>query len=133
MAHRLEDLPIYPRLLDFREAVAALSRRPSFVRNRVLANQIERANFGVLAKITEGFEYPTDRALGNYLYLAKGSIAELLSHLGLAQKQGMLTSEELSDFCRRGHELQRMLGGWIKYLARCNWRDRGRHGIDDRG
>ena len=27
-----------------------------------------------------------------------------------------------------GEELQRMLGGWIEYLARSNWKDRGRHG-----
>jgi hypothetical protein len=26
-----------------------------------------------------------------------------------------------------GEELMRMLGGWIAYLARCDWKDRGRH------
>jgi hypothetical protein len=31
---------------------------------------------------------------------------------------------------RAGEEVGRMLGGWIKYLARCDFKDRGRHGLN---
>ena len=43
-----------------------------------------------------------------------------------AERRGGLTSAEYSQCAALGAEIQRMLGGWIKYLRRCDFKDRGR-------
>ena len=77
--------------------------------------------------MSEGFEQPTDKAVEKYLFDAKGSAAEVLARLETGQRKGCITSDELARCKATGGELLRMLGGWIKYLARCDWKDRGRH------
>jgi len=127
MAQKLEELPIYPKVLQFCKAVSALLPRPAFGRNRKLADQIETANDSILSNLSEGFEQPTDKAVGSYLFVAKASAAEVLARLEAAQRKGWLTPAELAECKSLGEELQRILGGWIKYLTRCDWKDRGKH------
>ena len=100
--------------------------RPSFGRNRKLHDQIADANESILANMEEGFEQSSDAVLANYLYTSKGSIAEVIVRLKAAERRGWVTPEEYSQCASQGAEIQRMLGGWIKYLRRCDFKDRGR-------
>jgi hypothetical protein len=52
-----------------------------------------------------------------------------VSRLKAAKKRGWITAEQCSACAALGEEIGRMLGGWIKYLARCDDKDRGRHGL----
>lgn len=130
MANKLEKLPIYPKAVAFSVAVTALLDRPAFSKNCKLRDQIDSANDSILSNMSEGFEQPTDKAVEKYLFDAKGSAAEVLTRLATAQRKGCITTEEFARCKTLGDELQRMLGGWIKYLARCDWKDRGRHARD---
>ena len=76
--------------------------------------------------MAEGFEQSTDAVLANYLYTSKASIAEVVARLKGAQRRGWVTAAECAQCAALGDEIQRMLGGWIKYLKRCDWKDRGR-------
>jgi len=77
--------------------------------------------------MAEGFEQSTDAGVANFLCMAKGSVAEAVTRLKSAQRRGWLTAEECNQCAAMADEIGRMLGGWIKYLARCDWKDRGRH------
>ena len=57
---------------------------------------------------------------------SKGSIAEVVVRLKGAERRGWVTRAECSQCAALGAEIQRMLGGWIKYLKRCDFKDRGR-------
>ena len=126
MAHRLEELPVYLKAREFNVAVAAIIARPPFGRNRKLHEQLADANESILANMEEGFEQSTDAVLANYLYTSKGSIAEVVVRLKGAERRRWLTPAEYSQCARLGAEIQRMLGGWIKYLKRSDFKDRGR-------
>ena len=126
MANTLQELPVYLKAREFHVAVAAIIARPAFGRNRKLHEQIADANESILANMEEGFEQSTDAVLANYLYTSKGSIAEVVVRLKGAERRGWLTSAEYSQCAALGAEIQRMLGGWIKYLRRCDFKDRGR-------
>jgi four helix bundle protein len=76
--------------------------------------------------MAEGFEQSTDAAVAKYLYTAKGSVAEVATRLKGAQGYGWVTAEECAECTAMADEIGRMLGGWIKYLSRCDWKDRGR-------
>ena len=125
MANRLEELPIYSKANEFWAEANAL-QVPAVGGNRKLREQIEEANDSVLANLSEGFEQPTDKALENYLFHAKGSVAEVLSRLLSARRKGCISAQDHLRCRRMGDELLRILGGWIAYLARCDWKDRGR-------
>ena len=126
MAYKLEEMSVYLKACEFSIAVTAIIHRPAFGRNRKLKDQIADANESILSNMAEGFEQSTDAAVANYLYLAKGSVAEVVTRLKSAHRRGWLTAEESAKFSAEGDEIGRMLGGWIKYLARCDWKDRGR-------
>jgi four helix bundle protein len=127
MAHKLEEMKVFLKARDFSDAVTAIIARPVFEKNRKLKDQIAAASASILSNMSEGFEQSTDAALANYLYIAKGSLAEVVTRLKSAHRCGWLTAEECAQCATVGDEIGRMLGGWIKHLARCNWKDRGRH------
>jgi four helix bundle protein len=127
MAKKLEELPVFLKARDFSVAVTEIIERSVFGKNRRLKDQIVEANESILSNLAEGYEQSTDAALANYLYIAKGSVAEVVTRLKSAQRRGYLTADECAKQTATGDEIGRMLGGWIKYLARCDWKDRGRH------
>jgi len=127
MAQKLEDFPVYRKAQEFQVAVNAIIDRPAWGRNRKLREQIAEATESVLANMEEGYEQSTDAGLAKYLYTSKGSAAEAVGRLRSGARRRWLTQQELAQCAKMGEEIQRMLGGWIKYLARCDWKDRGRH------
>jgi four helix bundle protein len=127
MAHKLEELPIYPKVVEFWNAVNALLDKPRLRSNRDLHGQISRAIDSVPSNMVEGFEQGTDRAFANFLTYSKGSVAEVLKRLKQAYFKKYITADELAPVLEAGAELGKMLGGFIKYLRRCDWTDRGPH------
>ena len=125
MAKRIEDLPVYQHAVRFCDANDAILLRPALRRNRKLWDQIAEANDSILSNMREGFELSTDDAFANMLTYAKGSCAEVLTRLFRAHRRRCLTLGEFEAQRRNGEELQRMLGGFIKYLRTSGFKDRG--------
>ena len=125
MANKIEDLPIYSKVEAFWSAVNALLERPAFGRDRDLRDQISRANDSIPANMVEGFEQGSDRAFANFLTHSKASLAEVLNRLRIAYFKRVITAAELQRRLAAGEELGKMLGGFIKYLRRTDWKHRG--------
>jgi four helix bundle protein len=128
MARKVDELPVYCAAQSFSAAVSAYLRRPALCKDRDLRDQIARALDSLEANIEEGFEQGTDRAFARYLTHSKGSVGELQGHLRRARRKAYLTEAELEPLLHQAESLGRMLGGFIKYLHGCDWKDRGRHG-----
>jgi four helix bundle protein len=127
MAHKIEELPIYSKVSEFCGAVNALLDKPRMGKDCDLHKQLSRANESIPSNMVEGFEQGTDRAFANYLTISKGSLAESLKWLKKAYFKRYITADELERCVAAGEELGKMLGGFIKYLRRCDWTDRGSH------
>jgi four helix bundle protein len=130
MAKRLEELPVFQSAVRFCDAVTAILGRPGFGKDRDLKDQIDEANDSITANMREGFEQSTGALFAKYLYYSKGSLGEVLARLHRAHSKKYLTKNELDPMIASGEELGRMLGGFIRYLARSNFKDRGRHNLD---
>src|SRR6185436_19858418 len=126
MAKKLEELPVFQKAEEFCVAVTAILKRPELQRNRNLHKQIDEANDSIVANMREGFEMGSDASLAHYLTYAKGSLAEVRGRLRRASSKGYITKEEFKVQDDRGEEIAKMLGGWIKYLDRSDFKDRGR-------
>jgi len=81
----------------------------------------------ITANMSEGFEQSTDAAFARYLYISKGSVAEVLTLLIASRRRRCISAEEFAPLRESGETLGRMLGGFIKYLERSGFKDRGRH------
>jgi four helix bundle protein len=130
MAHKLEELPIYHKAEAFWSAVNATLDIARLRRDRKLHEQISAANDSITSNMVEGFEQGSDRAFANFLTHSKASLAEVLKRLKQAYFKKHIAKEDLDPHLSSGEELGKMLGGFIKYLRRCDWDDRGSHDRD---
>jgi len=129
MANKLEELPLYQEVLKFWDAVNEILSTPALRRDRKLHEQIESANDSVDSNMKEGFEQPTDASFGNFVFTAKGSTEEVITRMREARKKGEITDEQLARVVELGEPLGKMMGGFIKYLAKSGFTDRGRHAV----
>ena len=127
MAKKLEELPIYSKVVEFSNAITAILDKPGLRREWKLRGQIVEATDSIGANMEEGFEQGTDRGFARYVTISKASTAEVVGHLKRAHRKGHISADDLKPRVSMGEELGRMLGGFIKYLHRSDFKDRGRH------
>lgn len=129
MAKKLEELPMYSKVLEFWNAVSAILKNSHLRRNRKLFDQIDSANDSIDSNLKEGFEQPTDASFARFVYTAKGSLEEVVARLRQAARKGLITDADLARIEELAEPLGKMMGGFIKYLRASGFTDRGRHGV----
>ena len=127
MAKKIEDLLIHSKVEAFWSAINAILDKPAVRKDSDLHDEISRANESIPSNMVEGFEQGTDRAFAHFLTYSKGSIAEVLKRLRKAYYRRYIEADELNARIAQGEELGKMLGGFIKYLQECDFKDRGHH------
>ncbi len=79
-------------------------------------DQIQRAAISVSNNIAEGFERQGNKELRNFLYIAKGSCAEVRSMLYIALELKYMQTNEFDKLCSLTNEISKILSGFIKTL-----------------
>jgi four helix bundle protein len=81
-----------------------------------LRDQIHSAAVSIMSNIAEGFSRRTTKEFVQFLFVAKGSAAEVESQLYVALDQGYIDREKFDDFYSKSDEVARLISGFIKYL-----------------
>jgi len=126
MAHKVEEFPVFLLAQEFTIAVTAILDRSTLRRNSKLYDQILNANESILANMDEGFDQESDDEFARFLYYSKGSTAEVMRRLRRAAANGQVRRDDVETLAPRADRIGRELGGFIKYLRRSGFRDRGR-------
>jgi four helix bundle protein len=126
MAHKVEELPVFSLAQEFTIAVTAILDRSTLRRDSKLFEQIANANESILSNMDEGFDQESDDAFAKYLYYSKGSIAEVMRRLRRAAIRGQVQHDDVATLAPKADQIGRELGGFIKYLRRSGFKDRGR-------
>lgn len=79
-------------------------------------DQIQRAAVSIMNNIAEGFERKTNKELGNFLFIAKGSCGELRSMLYLALELDYIPKQEYEKLNNLSLEISKITSGLIKTL-----------------
>lgn len=79
-------------------------------------DQIQRAAVSILNNIAEGFERKSNKEFINFLFIAKGSCAEVRSMLYLSEDLGFLTSIRAENLRNQAEIVSKKLSVLIKYL-----------------
>jgi four helix bundle protein len=94
-----------------------LVRTPSFVPNRNLANQMERASISVLSNFAEGYERDGNAEFIQFLSFSKGSVGELRAQLIYSLDVGLIPESRYEELDIMGVSAARLLGGLSRYLT----------------
>ncbi len=78
--------------------------------------QLQRAAVSITNNIAEGFERRGNKELRQFLYIAKGSRAEVRSMLYVGVELGYLHKDTFEKLKNDTLEISRMLSGFIKTL-----------------
>lgn len=111
---RFEDVVAWQKARALNVAVYRLTRTEPFVRDFGLASQIQRATISVMANIAEGFERGSLTEFNQFLSIAKGSCAEVRSHLYAAFDVGYIDEPTFLALKSQAEEV----GGLLRALRR---------------
>lgn len=75
-----------------------------------------------MANIAEGFERDGTAEFVQFLAVAKGSAAEVVSHLYIASDQGYIAQEDFDRLAAKATEVGRMIAVLMTYLRRSGTR-----------
>lgn len=91
----------------------------SFPKNEIygLVSQLQRAAVSVPANIAEGYERNHRKEYVQFLFVSKGSLGEVETHLLLAKDLGYLSEDDYSAIEAIRSETTRLLKGLIKSLS----------------
>jgi four helix bundle protein len=113
------------RILKFEDIVAwQKSKEVNIIIYKLFKNcrdfgfrdQIQKASVSIMNNIAEGYERSGNNEFKKFLYIAKGSCAEVRSMLYLAMDLNYITEEEFNDAYSKTLEIGKMLSGFIKTL-----------------
>lgn len=96
---------------------ATKAKRP-FWNDYKFKEQITSAAVSVMSNIAEGFSRHTKKEFVQFLFIAKGSCAEVQSQLYVALDQGYISENNFKEFYIKAEEVARILSGFITYLLK---------------
>ncbi len=79
-------------------------------------SQIQRAVISIINNIAEGFERKGDKEFKHFLFIAKGSCAEVRSMLYIALDLNYITKSQFINNYNLSIEISKLLSGFIKTL-----------------
>lgn len=110
------DLIVWQRGMKVAEGVYLLTRQFPREEQFGLTSQMRRAAVSVPANVAEGHGRGTRAAYAGFLRISRGSLKELETHLILAKRLGITTSEKVDELLFDTDEIGRMLQTLITRL-----------------
>jgi four helix bundle protein len=115
--NRFEDIKAWQEARELVKLVYnAIAANKEFTKDFRLANQILASAVSTMANIAEGFSRQSRKEFIQFLFIAKGSAAEIQSHLYVAFDLSYINQKNFEEIYDRADKVSRMLSNFIKYL-----------------
>lgn len=115
-----EEIIAWQKARELNKYIYQVTAKESFKKDFDLVRQIRRASISISSNIAEGFERNSDKEFIYFLYVAKGSSAEVRSQLYLALDLKYISEDEFKDLVLNVSDISKLLSGLIKYLDKSN-------------
>ncbi len=116
--HVFEDLIAWQKARSLTRVIYGISNKGEFKRDFRLSRQIQAAASSIMANIAEGFDRGSRGDFHQFLCVAKGSCAEVRSHLYAALDAGYLSQEEFESLRKQALETSWIIGALRSAVAR---------------
>jgi len=81
-----------------------------------LKSQVQSSAVSIMSNIAEGFSRNSNKEFVRFLFIAKGSLAELQSQLYVALDQKYIDPDQFNELYARADHIARLLSRFITYL-----------------
>lgn len=115
---RFEDLIAWQKARALNARLGEVMDQGKFARSWALKDQIERAAASVMANIAEGFDRSGSAEFMHALSIAKGSCAEVRSHLYVALDRSLIDAAAFERLQSDTLEVIRLVAGLRASIAR---------------
>lgn len=107
-------LLVWQKSRDLAVCIYKLTRQGNIARDYGFIDQIRRAAVSIPSNIAEGDERNSDKESAHFLYISKGSLAEVITQLEIAYQIGYITIDQWQMLDTECASIGRMLGALIK-------------------
>jgi len=114
MGNGFRELQVWQRSKDLAVYIYRVTNENMFGKDFGLRDQIRRAAVSVASNIAEGDERDTNKDSVRFLYMAKGSLAEIITQTIIAKEIGYLKDNEFGHIINECETIGKMLGKLIK-------------------
>jgi four helix bundle protein len=115
--NRFEDIEVWKLSREFVKEIYSITNEGLFTRDFGLRDQIRRASIFIMSNISEGFERKGKKEFVHFLYLSKGSAAEIRSQLYAAFDLKYINRTTFENLFNKIELISKSLSGFIKYLT----------------
>jgi four helix bundle protein len=116
---RFEELEAWKEARVLVSQIYALSKKTvDFGRDYRFRDQLTAASISAMSNIAEGFSRRANRAFVQFLFIAKGSCAEVQSLLYVALAQRHTTASDFQRLYTQAEKVARLTSGLITYLLK---------------
>jgi four helix bundle protein len=115
-----EDLKVWQKARILSKDIHHLTKTNDYTGDLSLKRQIKNSSGSIMDNIAEGFERGGNKEFIQFLYIAKGSCAELRSQLYRSLDTEIISELDCNNFIVRSIEISSMLQSFIKYLKNCD-------------
>jgi len=114
---RFEDIKAWQETRVLTKMIYNTSKsEKSFNKDYKFSGQIQSATVSIMSNIAEGFSRRTTKEFIQFLFIAKGSTAEVQSQLYVALDQGYINRQRFEELYSKSDEVARLTSGFIRYL-----------------
>jgi four helix bundle protein len=111
-----KQLSVWQKSKDLAVDVYKITSSGNISKDYGFIDQIRRAAVSIPSNIAEGNDRESQKEFLRFLYVAKGSLAELQVQLEIAKEIHYIDEEIYSDVNLKCIEISKMLGGLIKSI-----------------
>ena len=114
-----QNLKVWQKAVEFAERVIKVIDEMDTPRKHYrLIEQLEAACTSVSMNIAEGKGRQTTKEFIQFLYIARGSLFEVITLLIILEKVGWITKEKVLDFQVMAEEITKMINALIKSMKK---------------
>ncbi len=122
IAKKFEDLIFWQKARELTKLVYSYSKNGSFQKDFELKDQIRRASVSTMANIAEGFGRGGNKEFIQFLFVTKGSLTEVQSHLYVALDQEYIDNKKFRAAYDKADEVARLINSFIMSIDKSNKR-----------
>lgn len=104
-----KELIIWQKSINLVKLIYSISSEFSQKEQYILTSQINRCAISIPSNIAEGWSRNSTKEFINFLYISRGSLAELETQTIIAKELGYLTGDKLMEIQEHINELGKML------------------------
>ena len=113
---RFEEIKAWQEARELARLVYSVTRKGSFAKDYGLKDQIQRAAVSVGSNIAEGFARNGNKEFAKFLWIAKGSAAEVQSQLYTAKDIGYISDVDFNSVYSKAESCIVLIYRFLKSL-----------------